>query len=50
VYKRQRGLGDVYKRQDMDMKDKALARLQEPFSKHPRYQAPDALLQFLKTL
>ena len=40
----------MYIEADMDMKDKALARLQEPFSKHPRYQAPDALLQFLKTL
>jgi site-specific recombinase XerD len=40
----------MYIEADMAMKDQALARLQEPFSNHPRYQAPDALLQFLKTL
>jgi len=40
----------MYIEADMAMKDQALARLQEPLSNHPRYQAPDALLQFLKTL
>ena len=32
------------------MKDRALARLQEPTAKVRRYRAPEALLQFLKTL
>ena len=40
----------MYIEADMAMKDQALARLQEPCSNHPRYQTPDALLQFLKTL
>jgi hypothetical protein len=32
------------------MKDRALARLQEPAAKIRRYRAPDSLLEFLKTL
>lgn len=40
----------MYVEADLAMKDRALARLQEPCSKPPRYQATDALLQFLKTL
>lgn len=40
----------MYVEADLAMKDRALARLQEPCSKPPRYHAPDALLQFLKTL
>jgi hypothetical protein len=32
------------------MKDRALARLQEPDTKIGRYRAPDSLLDFLKTL
>ena len=35
---------------DLSMKDKALARLQEPDTKIPRYRPPDALMQFLKEL
>jgi len=40
----------MYVEADLAMKDRALARLQEPPSKVPRYHATDALLQFLKTL
>lgn len=40
----------MYVEADLAMKDRALARLQEPSSKPPRYQATDALLQFLKKL
>lgn len=40
----------MYVEADLAMKDRALARLQEPNSKIHRYRAPDALLQFLKTL
>jgi len=32
------------------MKDKALARLQEPDTKVQRYRPPDALMQFLQEL
>jgi hypothetical protein len=32
------------------MKERALARLQEPGVDIRRYQAPDSLLEFLKTL
>ena len=35
---------------DLSMKDKALARLQEPDTKIPRYRPPDALMQFLQEL
>ncbi len=35
---------------DLAMKDRALARLQEPDTKIRRYHAPDSLLAFLKTL
>lgn len=39
-----------YVEADLTMKKRALANIQEPDTKIPRYQAPDALLQFLKTL
>jgi hypothetical protein len=32
------------------MKERALARLQEPDTNIRRYHAPDSLLEFLKTL
>ena len=35
---------------DLAMKDRALARLQDPDMKTRRYCAPDSLLEFLKTL
>lgn len=35
---------------DLAMKDRALARLQEPEVKIRRYHASDSLLEFLKTL
>jgi site-specific recombinase XerD len=35
---------------DLSMKDMALARLQEPDTKIPRYRPPDALMQFLQEL
>jgi integrase len=40
----------MYVEADLAMKDRALARLQEPDAKLPRYRAPDSLLEFLKTL
>ena len=40
----------MYVEADLAMKDRALARLQEPTAKVRRYRAPEALLQFLKTL
>jgi site-specific recombinase XerD len=39
-----------YVEADLTMKDRALARLQEPDSKIQRYHAPDSLLEFLKSL
>jgi site-specific recombinase XerD len=39
-----------YMEADLAMKDRALARLQEPDSNIRRYRAPDSLLEFLKTL
>ena len=39
-----------YVKADLAMKDRALARLQEPDEKMHRYHAPDPLLAFLKTL
>lgn len=39
-----------YVEADLTMKDRALARLQEPDSNIRRYRAPDSLLEFLKTL
>jgi site-specific recombinase XerD len=39
-----------YVEADLAMKDKALARLQEPDTKMRRYQPPDALMQFLQAL
>ena len=35
---------------DLAMKDRALARLQEPDMKMRRYRPPDALMQFLHEL
>ena len=40
----------MYVEADLAMKDRALARLQEPTAKVRRYRAPEVLLQFLKTL
>jgi site-specific recombinase XerD len=39
-----------YVEADLAMKERALARLQEPESKIQRYRAPDSLIAFLKTL
>lgn len=39
-----------YVEADLAMKDRALARLQEPSSKILRYRAPDSPLNFLRTL
>lgn len=39
-----------YVEADLAMKERALARLQEPGNKIPHYKAPDSLLEFLKTL
>ena len=39
-----------YVEADLAMKERALARLQEPDTKMRRYRAPDSLLEFLKTL
>ena len=39
-----------YVEADLAMKDKALARLQEPDTKMHRYRPPDALMQFLQEL
>ena len=39
-----------YVEADLAMKDRALARLQEPDTKIHRYRAPDSLLAFLKAL
>ena len=39
-----------YVEADLAMKERALARLQEPKNKIPRYHAPDSLLDFLKSL
>jgi hypothetical protein len=40
----------MYVEADLAMKDRALARLQEPDTQMRRYQAPDVLIQFLKAL
>lgn len=40
----------MYVEADLAMKERALARLQEPDCKVRRYRAPDTLLQFLQTL
>ena len=40
----------LYVEADLAMKDRALARLQEPDAEVRRYRAPDSLLEFLKTL
>ena len=39
-----------YVEADLEMKQKALARLEAPDTKIRRYQAPDSLMRFLKTL
>jgi len=39
-----------YVEADLSMKERALARLQEPDTNIRRYYAPDTLLEFLKTL
>jgi site-specific recombinase XerD len=39
-----------YVEADMAMKERALARLQEPEAKLQRYRAPDSLIDFLRTL
>lgn len=39
-----------YVEADLAMKERALARLQEPDAKLHRYRAPDALIEFLKAL
>jgi len=39
-----------YVEADLTMKERALARLQEPEAKIRRYRAPDSLIDFLKTL
>ena len=39
-----------YVEADLAMKERALARLQEPEVKLRRYRAPDSLIDFLRTL
>jgi integrase len=39
-----------YVEADLAMKDKALARLQQPDTKMRRYRPPDSLMQFLQAL
>lgn len=39
-----------YVEADLAMKERALARLNEPDAKIQRYRAPDSLIDFLKTL
>ena len=39
-----------YVEADLAMKDRALARMQEPDAQISRYKAPDSLLAFLKAL
>jgi site-specific recombinase XerD len=39
-----------YVEADLAMKDKALARLQQPATKMRRYRPPDSLMQFLQAL
>ena len=39
-----------YVEADLAMKERALARLQQPDTKIRRYRAPDSLLEFLKAL
>lgn len=39
-----------YVEADLAMKERALARLQEPEARIQRYRAPDSLIEFLKTL
>jgi site-specific recombinase XerD len=39
-----------YVQADLAMKEKALARLEAPHTKMPRFRAPDSLMRFLQTL
>ena len=39
-----------YVEADLVMKERALARLQEPEARIQRYRVPDSLIEFLKTL
>jgi integrase len=39
-----------YVEADLAIKERALARLQEPEAKLRRYRAPDSLIDFLRTL
>jgi hypothetical protein len=39
-----------YVEADLALKDKALARLQDPDTQIHRYRSPDALMQFLQDL
>ena len=39
-----------YVEADLSMKEKALARLEQPGTKLHRYRASDALMKFLQTL
>jgi integrase len=39
-----------YVEADLTMKERALAKLNEPAAKLQRYRAPDSLVAFLKTL
>lgn len=39
-----------YVEADLAMKERALARLEEPYTKMSRYKAPDSLMRFLQTL
>jgi hypothetical protein len=40
----------MYVETDLAMKERALARLQQPAAKVRRYRTPDSLIRFLKTL
>ena len=40
----------MYVEADLAMKEKALAKLQEPASQTPRFHAPNTLMEFLKAL
>lgn len=40
----------IYVEADLAMKERALARLEEPNTKMSRYKAPDSLMRFLQTL
>ncbi len=40
----------IYLHASLELKERALARLQEPDTNIRRYHTPDSLLEFLKTL